>query len=288
MSVDSSGNQKVDFAWGNFPLQPNDDREGTGASVVVEPASAPQNHQWSGTVVYPSAQLNQALDNHLLVSTGHNGYPEYLPNDIDNIPGDIPIPDLVGGTVSFATAQWANAGFNAANITINYIPNAEGANPQNNGVIASQEPAAGHTADANHGITLNVYQYIVPEIVVAIFNPTYGEADVGGRYAMGPNDDFILFNPFRWDIGALGSYFLSSSPSPANNGWAGLYFRCEGVSTSTGETIANGDYRIANSGVQSGTNPYFTIQMPHSQLSGGANFYLARLSSGFVTIIQKF
>lgn len=161
MSVDSSGNQKVDFAWGNVPMQPNEDRDGSGA-LVVEPANSDQNRSWSGTVVYPSQLLNEALDNHLLVATGHNGYPDYLPNDIDAIPGDIPIPDLVGGTVLFATEQWVSAGFNSANITINYIPNAEGATAQNDGVIASQSPEAGHTAGADHVITLNVYQYINP------------------------------------------------------------------------------------------------------------------------------
>ena len=157
MSVDSSGNQKVDFAWGNVPMQPNEDRDGSGA-LVVEPANSDQNRSWSGTVVYPSQLLNEALDNHLLVSTGHNGYPAYLPNDVDDIPGNIPIPDLEGGTEEFAIAQWVAAGFKAENVSIVYLGNDQGANVQNNGIVASQDPEAGHTADVDHVITLEVYQ----------------------------------------------------------------------------------------------------------------------------------
>ena len=34
--VDTSGNVAVDFVWGNFPMQPNDDRtDGTAVSVVA-------------------------------------------------------------------------------------------------------------------------------------------------------------------------------------------------------------------------------------------------------------
>lgn len=157
MSVDSSGNQKVDFAWGNVPMQPNEDRDGDGA-VVVEAANLDQNRGWSGYRVFPSELLNEALDNHLLVSTGHNGYPGYLPGDIDATPGNIPVPDLIGGTEEFAIAQWVAAGFKAENVSIVYLGNDQGANAQNNGQVASQDPVAGHTADVDHVITLEVYQ----------------------------------------------------------------------------------------------------------------------------------
>jgi hypothetical protein len=74
MATDTSGNQRVDFVWGNVPMQPNTDRTGTGAQVVVAP-NAPQNVAWSGYSVYPSRQLDPALDNHVIAVTGYAGFP---------------------------------------------------------------------------------------------------------------------------------------------------------------------------------------------------------------------
>lgn len=47
-------NVRVDFAWGNFPIQPNDDR---GANV-----------------------LDAALDNHVIATDGWSSFPEFEPN----------------------------------------------------------------------------------------------------------------------------------------------------------------------------------------------------------------
>lgn len=76
MATDSSGQQAVDFVWGNFPMQPNDDRTDGGSTVVVA-ADAAQNYNWSGYSVYPSARLNAALDNHANAEAGWSGYPAF-------------------------------------------------------------------------------------------------------------------------------------------------------------------------------------------------------------------
>jgi len=55
--LDSAGNIAVDFVWGNFPLQPNDQRPDTA-----------------------TGRLNYDLDNHVLAETGWNGYPLFVPN----------------------------------------------------------------------------------------------------------------------------------------------------------------------------------------------------------------
>jgi hypothetical protein len=55
--LDSAGNIVVDFVWGNFPLQPNDQRPDTA-----------------------TGRLNYDLDNHVLAETGWNGYPLFVPN----------------------------------------------------------------------------------------------------------------------------------------------------------------------------------------------------------------
>jgi hypothetical protein len=76
MATDTSGQQAVDFVWGNFPMQPNDDRTDGGATVVVA-ADAAQNYDWSGYSVYPSARLDSALDNHANAEAGWSGYPAF-------------------------------------------------------------------------------------------------------------------------------------------------------------------------------------------------------------------
>lgn len=53
--LDSAGNVAVDFVWGNFPLQPNDQRPDTN-------------------------RLDFALDNHVIAQVGWNGYPQYVGN----------------------------------------------------------------------------------------------------------------------------------------------------------------------------------------------------------------
>jgi hypothetical protein len=78
MALDTSGQQAVDFVWGNFPMQPNDDRT-DGTAVATVAANASQNKSWSGYSVYPSARLNAALDNHAVAEAGWAGYPAYIP-----------------------------------------------------------------------------------------------------------------------------------------------------------------------------------------------------------------
>lgn len=52
--VDTNGNVKVDFVWGNMPLQPNDQRG--------------------------MAQLDPALDNHSTATGAWQGFPGFTPN----------------------------------------------------------------------------------------------------------------------------------------------------------------------------------------------------------------
>jgi hypothetical protein len=75
--LDTSGNVAVDFVWGNFPMQPNDDRTDGTASVVVA-ANASGNKSWSGYSVYPSARLNPALNNHAIAEADWANYPSFI------------------------------------------------------------------------------------------------------------------------------------------------------------------------------------------------------------------
>lgn len=93
--LDSAGNVAVDFVWGNFPLQPNDDRPDT-------------------------ARLDFSLDNHVIAETGWNGYPLYEPNtDGEYVSGTafIVVPNVLGQTTAVAIDALKDAGYTAGNIT---------------------------------------------------------------------------------------------------------------------------------------------------------------------------
>jgi hypothetical protein len=78
-STDSAGNIRVDFVWGNHPMQPNDER--TDGTAVVEVANDYSgNYDWSGYTVYPSARLTAATsNNHTLAEAEWNNYPSFTP-----------------------------------------------------------------------------------------------------------------------------------------------------------------------------------------------------------------
>jgi hypothetical protein len=77
MALDTSGQQAVDFVWGNFPMQPNDDR-----AAAVTPANiggSTGDYAWAATTRVAADRLNAALDNHAVAEAGWAGYPAYYP-----------------------------------------------------------------------------------------------------------------------------------------------------------------------------------------------------------------
>jgi len=104
--LDSSGNVFVDFVWGNFPMQPNDDRtDGTAVEVVANNASG--NYAWTGHSVYPSARLNAALDNHAIAEAEWAGFPGFVAAEgnyiVTAVSGD-------GTTVTYTSQNKLEAG----------------------------------------------------------------------------------------------------------------------------------------------------------------------------------
>ena len=88
--VDDKGNVVVDFVWGNFPLQPNDDR--------VEPNL-----------------LDYTLDGHIIADAAYNGYPLYVPNtrgaDTSLSADYIKVPNVLSKTTLLAIDALEDAGF---------------------------------------------------------------------------------------------------------------------------------------------------------------------------------
>jgi hypothetical protein len=76
MALDTSGQQAVDFVWGNFPMQPNDDR-----AAAVTPANISANssgdYAWGATTRVAADRLDAALDNHANAEAAWSGYPSY-------------------------------------------------------------------------------------------------------------------------------------------------------------------------------------------------------------------
>jgi hypothetical protein len=138
MARDTRGNLKVDFVWGNLPMQPNDDR---------------------------STPLDPALDNHGIVYSRWSGFPQFVANN-DGDFDDITVPDVVGLTVSAATAALVAVGLGVG--TVSDANNAAGASEENDGTVKTQTPAAATVIDPSDGtadlsVDLVVYDYTAPD-----------------------------------------------------------------------------------------------------------------------------
>lgn len=177
--VDTSGNVAVDFVWGNFPMQPNDDRtDGTAVEVVA--ANASDNKSWTGYSVYPSARLNAAYDSHAIAEAEWANYPSFIaaePNYIVSaVSGD-------GTTVTYTAQNFFNGGetvnitgltANAYNLSSATVVNPtkvsfQVTNAANAGLITGQygkvQSTTALTAADGFGIVAGVAYIQVPSVV---------------------------------------------------------------------------------------------------------------------------
>ena len=117
--LDTSGNVAVDYVWGNFPMQPNDDRA-DGTPTITATANAAQNKQWTSYSTVASARLNPALGNHSDIETAWSGFPSFTANSAgEKLSGVayIAVPNVLGLTTALALDALKDAGYEAANIT---------------------------------------------------------------------------------------------------------------------------------------------------------------------------
>jgi hypothetical protein len=117
--LDSSGNVVVDYVWGNFPAQPNDDRaDGTPTATLT--VGGNQNVGWTNKSTIASARLNPALGNHADIETAWSGFPDFVANSAgEKLSGNyyIAVPNVLGLTTALALDALKDAGYEAANIT---------------------------------------------------------------------------------------------------------------------------------------------------------------------------
>ena len=124
-TLDTSGSPAVDFVWGNFPLQPNDQRTETAASNI---GGSTGDTGWSATTQVTGARLefsgiSKTLNNgitqtvpagnHELDETSYSGYPSYTPGtgkyNVTQVSGD-------GTTVRYESFNFLKDG-DTVNIT---------------------------------------------------------------------------------------------------------------------------------------------------------------------------
>lgn len=151
-----SGNVAVDFVWGNFPIQPNDDRSDQGTTF----GGGEGDYGWSSTSVYTSDTLRYSdyvveynnvggessvpADSHIIVRDDWAGYP-----------GNARVPSFVG--MSSLTAELSDA-LDDADIALGTVTRVssyavgsygisgnrvETVNSLNRGRVIAQSPVAG-------------------------------------------------------------------------------------------------------------------------------------------------
>ena len=117
--LDSSGNVAVDYVWGNFAPQPNDERA-DGTPTITTTVGGDQNVQWTHYSTINSARLNPALGNHADIETAWSGFPSFEANTAgEKLSGTyyIAVPNVLGLTTALALDALKDAGYEAANIT---------------------------------------------------------------------------------------------------------------------------------------------------------------------------
>ena len=148
--VDDAGNVRVDFVWGNFPLQPDQQRVNTGGegenittdgnwTVIKETGSSALTDGWD-SLSFPTGdgggERYQTFewDNHEIATTGYSNYPSFIPNYSGD--GDTGlerlVPNIQGLTEEAAGAALLAAGwFETQNLGPTYV----GATVANDGTV---------------------------------------------------------------------------------------------------------------------------------------------------------
>lgn len=185
--VDDKGNPRVDFVWGNMPLQPDDQRDTiTSGAEELYPPNGEGNKGWSGSLIYPSEGLYETVtqrlslgdqsyngdwqdvdtrtvdvpaDNHDIALTGWSNYPAFIPNYAGD--GDTGLETVVPNVFNF-TSTAAQAAIEGAGFVYASASTFVGALITNDGKAKTQSPAAG--VKANAGSTVTVTFFNAPEV----------------------------------------------------------------------------------------------------------------------------
>ena len=199
-------NVRIDFAWGNIPMQPNDDRG--------------------------ESPLDPELDSHIIATSGYEGFPAFITGEPfdDTVPNAV-MPDIVGMTQVQAEAALAAAGFTSwNNSTVT-----SGANSSNDGTVASQYPGVGtvlNVTDQPQAAYYDQPMALVPNLsgmAWAAANSAINNAGfiVGSNPTDVNTDNMTIANTVAYQSPAAGTYAAQGSAidyhlynyvAPANTG----------------------------------------------------------------------
>lgn len=184
--LDDNGNIRVDFVWGNVPMQPDELR----TDQVTERAlswNQPGDRGWTASSMEATSDtLNTAYEQglsvgdqsnegtswqdidlrfvdvpstHDIIKTGYNNFPAFLPNYEGD--GDIGLEAVVPDVFSMTDAE-ARAAIEGAGFVYASQDSRVGATVGNNATVKVSSPVAGATPNA--GSTVTVTFFNAPEV----------------------------------------------------------------------------------------------------------------------------
>ena len=187
--VDDNGNPRVDFVWGNFPLQPNDQRNTYNTNRFR--TNQDQNKSWTNSKTVGSDNLSVGWttinfptgdggshrtqtftwDNHDIATTNYEDYPSFAggyPYD-DTIP-NVYVPDLINlYTPTAAQTALENAGL----VLGNSYNTTSGATAENDLYVKTQSIAPGTLVNAGTAVDITTYHYVVTTHPIAGMSTTF-------------------------------------------------------------------------------------------------------------------
>ena len=216
--LDSSGNVAVDYVWGNFAPQPNDERA-DGTPTITVTVGGDQNVSWTHYSKIASARLNPALGNHADVETAWSGFPDFIANTAgEKLSGVyyIAVPNVLGLTTALALDALKDAGYEAANITTaTAATNAAG-------VVTAAARTAGSTTitltDSSHGFVAG--NKVTISGVDASVNGTYtvvSVADVNTFTVTGTATTVLALSAITGSVVAVAGTIKSQSTAAGAN-----------------------------------------------------------------------
>ena len=101
--LDDAGNVAIDFVWGNFPIQPNDERPDAASATLSETVTT-----------RVAGRLDPEADNHIIALSGWGGYPQFTANSAgEDVAGDavdyVLVPEVRGFTTALAVDAMKDA-----------------------------------------------------------------------------------------------------------------------------------------------------------------------------------
>ena len=263
--VDDKGNPRVDFVWGPFPLQPNQQRTSYGQNIVT---NQDQNIGWTTTFPIDSANLSTGWtelsfgtgdggnsrtqtftwDNHEIAASNYEGYPSFIQGAPynDTVPNRV-VPNLIGLTI-----EQADAALSSLELSSDAHTTTVGATSGNNGKIASQVPAAGTVVNMQDVVLFTTYDYVAPATTgpIAGFNRSSTHWSLNGNEVV----MYVLGRTVKPTIGATITV-SGTSESDWNQNWT-VEDIVNDDSYNTGGTavkLAYVDHTFTNSTSSSGT-----------------------------------